>query len=292
MHDSHTHLSEEPLKSGFLEQVKNFKDIGGKYILNVSFNLESINDVISQSIELENKFPNIVQTGIGLHPVELSDITNMYLHKEIDKEIEIVEQTLQTHRKRIRAIGECGLDYYHLYSRKDFSKEEQDERIDVQKYTLRKHLEIALANNLPLTLHSRDAQDSSLCISDMLKIVSTTGKGLSRGCFHSFTGSKEYLNEILSLGFYIGFNGIITYPKAENVRELLRITPIERILIETDAPYLPPRNVRSGKSGNVKYGKPSDVVEIIEKAAKEKNITVEKFTDLTTQNYENLFLSD
>lgn len=292
MQDSHAHLTQEPLKSTALEHLKAFKGIQGKYILNCAFDVDSITEVIKQSMDFENQFPNMIQTAIGIHPETVSDFTITHLNSEVDRALEILSENLKTYKKRINAIGECGLDYYHLSTRKEFSKEELEQRIECQKYLFRNHIEIAIKNNLPLTIHTRDVTDNTHCFLDALKIIATSGKGLARGCFHSFTGPENVLKEILDLGLYIGFNGIITYPNGHNVRRLLEMTPIEKILIETDAPYLPPQKVRSGKSGSIKYGKPADVVEIIEKVSEVKGISFEKIVQITNNNYEQLFLTN
>jgi TatD DNase family protein len=287
MFDSHAHLTIEPVYSNIQRHLQEFKDIGGKHILNVTTNIQSITDAISLSITYENAFPNLIQTGVGIHPETV-------LEKDFNilNGVNFVEQTIETHRGRINAVGECGLDYYQYEFDSTLTKVNIEDLKETQRNLFRKHVELAIKYTLPLSIHSRDSMEENRCTADCLKIVSSTGKGEARGVFHSYTGSINFLNEILSLGFYVGFNGIITYPKAENVRELLTNTPLNRVLVETDTPLLPPQNVRNGKSGDVKYGKPIDVIEIVQTISKIKNMSEEKVWDQLNENYSKLFLSN
>lgn len=287
MYDSHAHLCTEPISENLQRHLQEFTDAGGKNILNVSFDVQSITDVITQSIEYENSYPNLLQTGIGIHPEYITDEKfNM------EKGIEFLLENLKTHKKRISAIGECGLDYYHFSFIPTLSEDKIEELKEQQRILFRKHIEIAIENNLPLSIHTRDSKIDNKCSADSLKIVATAGKGNARGVFHSYTGSLDYVKEILDLGFYIGFNGIITYTKAEAVRDILRNTPLNKMLVETDAPFLPPHNVRNGNSGDVKYGKPIDVQEIALMIAKVKGIPIEKTWEILNENYQNLFLTN
>jgi TatD DNase family protein len=287
MFDSHSHLTIEPVNSNILRHLQEFKDLGGKNILNVSTDIQSITDVISQSITFENSFPNLLQTGIGIHPETVLEADFNILNS-----INFLEQTLETHRNRVNAIGECGLDYYQFDYDLTLSPLQIEELKETQRNLFRKHVEIAIKNNLPLSIHTRDSKENNKCTADCLKIITSAGKGNAKGVFHSYTGSLDFLNEVLSLGFYVGFNGIITYPKAENVREILKMTPMNRVLVETDTPLLPPQNVRNGKSGDAKYGKPIDVLEIAQMISKVKNIPKEKVWEQLNDNYSTLFLSN
>lgn len=287
MTDSHVHLTIQPLSDYTLSHLKTFKDFGGKHLLNVAYTPESLIDVIQMQNEFENSFPNMIHCSSGIHPEYLLE------KKESIKQLtELLIKHIKTHLNKIKAIGECGLDYYQLQFQGDLTPEQKLEIKEDQKQLFRHHIELAKEFHLPLTIHTRDEKSSTECTQDALRLVSIMGNGNIRGCFHSFTGSQEHLEKILSLGFYIGFNGIVTYPKAENVREILRLTPLSQILLETDAPLLPPQKVRNGKSGDIKYGSPKDIYEIAQTVAKVKNVTVEKIIDITTENYEALFLSN
>ena len=289
MHDSHAHLTQQPLKDRAVDHIKEFRDNGGKYILNASFNVESVNEVIEQSIQFENIFPNTVLTAIGFHPIDVSLYQGSNKRKKLNCDLEYLTEVLKNHRKRIACIGESGLDYHYIAN---IGSDEKEEVMEMQKLSFKKHCELALKENLPMTIHCRDDQGSNNATMDALKILCDIGQGRIRGCFHSFTGTKEGLKEVLDNGFFIGFNGIITYPKAENVKDLLFDTPINRVLIETDCPDLPPQKLRSNKKAEIKYCTPRNVDEIYEKVSEVKEIKLEKLIEETNKNFESLFLSN
>lgn len=279
----------EPVKGRVEEHISEFKKKGGRYILNISYDLESSNEVISQSFQFESRFPQIIYSAVGIHPEYVTNLISQDNRLNIDKQIEAIESIVKNHRKRIHAIGEIGLEYFQL---EHTEAKQREEITEIQKIMFKRQLDIAVEYKLPVVIHCRDIIQNNQCVSDILRIVTQIGKGKIQAVFHSFTGDITELKEILSLGFYVGYNGIITYPKAQNVRDILKETPIQRILIETDCPLLPPQKVRSGKSGIVKYGKPDDVDEIIEMVSSVKNIPVEKVISETNNNFESLFLRD
>jgi TatD DNase family protein len=131
-----------------------------------------------------------------------------------------------------------------------------------------------------------------MCIEDTLRIVSQIGKGKLRGSFHSYTGDGKYVKEILDLGFHIGANGIVTYPSAQNIRDLVLKLPSERILIETDCPLLPPQSVRRNKKLEIRYGQPSDVKEILDYIAKLKGVEFSEMEKVTDKSFSDTFLRD
>jgi TatD DNase family protein len=164
--------------------------------------------------------------------------------------------------------------------------------MEAQKMSFRRHLEIALKLNKPLTIHSRDPKGETVCTEEVLKMVSEVGKGKLRGSFHSYTGETKYVKEILDLGFHIGVNGIVTYPSAQNVRDMVMTVPNDRILFETDCPLLPPQSVRENKELEINYGQPSDVKEILEFVAKLKEVDPQELEKVTDRSFTELFLSN
>ncbi len=292
MHDSHAHLSHTPLRENLIEVLKTFKAKGGKYVLNVALDYETMNEVIAQAVEAETLFPQTVFSSLGIHPDHISSLTSNFLYKEVDKGIAYLEETIISHKNRVLAVGETGLDYFHLYNRIDMGEEERESLIEAQKYSFRKHVEIAVTHDLPLTIHTRDAKGSTNCTADALKILATSGKGKARGVFHSYTGEPQYLSDIIAMGFMVGFNGIITYPNAQNVRDLLKQTPIDKILTETDSPFLPPQSIRKYKSKEEKYSQPADVREILDVLIKTKDMESDQLEAQLNQNFEALFLGN
>jgi len=281
----------EPLKSNFPKIIDTFLEKGGKYILTQSTDLEDIDT----SLELGKQYPNTIGVALGLHPtffeentVDKGRIDNVYNEgkKLLTKFVTILEKKIPS----ITAIGETGLDYYQIDLQKDISPELKKEIKDIQKESFRKHVQIAVENNLPLSIHARDINGKNECVEDVITIVAEEGKGLARGCFHSYTGDIKYIQPILDLGFCIGFNAIITYKSGEDVRKILKKTPIDRIIFETDGPFLPPQSVRKNKKIKNKFAQPGDVKEIIEVAAEVKNISSEELEKEADKNYESVFV--
>lgn len=291
MHDSHTHLTLEPLNNNYVDSVKRFRNAGGRYLLNVSYDYESIEEVIAQHRELSAKFPGLAYMALGLHP-ELIGVDTQDPFKFAQQGVEYMKDHIKTYRKKVSAIGEIGLDYFHISKEVGLDPEKKAEIIEAQKSLFTGQLEIALKENLPVTIHTRDVRGENDCIKDALSIVATIGKGKLRGSFHSYTGDIKMLEDILALGFYIGFNGILTYPSGENVRDIARVVPNDRLLLETDAPLLPPQNVRSDKSREIRHGQPEDVKEILESLAAIKGMSVETLETLSDKNFEDLFLTN
>lgn len=293
MTDSHTHLTEDQIYNDLDSYIKRFIDSQGIGLLNVGHNPES--NLLS--IKLAKKYKNHpklkYKSAIGLHPqLFCSDAhypQKILSNESLSKHLRQYEELLDTNLQLIDAVGETGLDYYRLFDDNSLSIEQKEQCVELQKLSFRKHVELAVKHNLPLTIHIRESFGQSRAANDAIKIICELGKANIRGCFHSFTGEINQLETILRLGFYIGFNGIITYKSADNVRELLRVTPIDRILLETDAPYLPPQSIRSNNSLLIKHGQPSDISEIARAAALIKEIKVEKLIEESDRNFFALF---
>ncbi|MDD4382487.1 MAG: TatD family hydrolase [Candidatus Dojkabacteria bacterium] len=290
MHDSHIHLTMEPPYSNLDELITRFKDMGGKYILSQSTDLVDY----KENINIRKKYSDTVQLALGLHPtvfqeitVDRGDIKNIF--EKSKKYISEFENIFRKNRKDIKAIGETGLDYYHFNLDNTIGEDIKEQLKQVQRLSFEKHLELAREFCLPLSIHARDVIDGTECVEDILNIIVKSGKGCIKGSFHSYTGNLESLKYILDLGFYIGFNAIITYKSGENVRDILRNVPVERILLETDGPFLPPQSIRKDKSIKEKYAQPSSVKEILEVMAKIKDIDINKLEDITDSNYTTLF---
>lgn len=294
MHDSHIHLVVEPLKSNLSDIMGRFISAGGKYVLTQGTDRSDYHD----SINIAQQYSGTVHLALGLHPTIFEEVT---IHKgESDKilsrgekEIVFFKETLDANLKNsdLKAIGETGLDYYQLNINKDVTKKQKEQLIELQKESFKEHIRAAIENDLPMSIHARDVNGSNECIEDLLNLVAQEGRGLLKGCFHSYTGDIQFVEQILDLGFHIGFNGIITYKSGEPVRKILEKTPVERILFETDGPWLPPQSVRKDSKIKEKFAQPYDIKEIIGVAAEVKNIPAEVLERETDKNYENLFLS-
>ena len=212
-------------------------------------------DVISSktALALSEKYP-YVYAAVGIHPEELGEDPHSAL-EEIRKLAE---------HKKCRAIGEIGLDYYWDVSR----KEEQKEIFAAQ-------LALACELDLPVIVHDREAHG------DCLEIVSRFPA--ARGVFHCFSGSAETAEELLQRGWYLGFDGPVTYKNARKALEVLAITPLERLLVETDSPYMSPVPMRGKRNDS------SNLVYIINKIAEVKGLAPEEIERITFENGKRLF---
>ncbi|WP_119395733.1 TatD family hydrolase [Salinibius halmophilus] len=206
--------------------------------------------------QIAGQFDNVFCTQ-GVHPHEAEDYND-----DVDSEI---RQHLAD--SKVVAVGEIGLDYFY-----DHADRKQ------QQIAFERQLQIACEADLPIVVHARDADDDTQAI---LRNFSTPLK--RKGVIHSFTAGVELAEFCLSEGFHLGFNGIITFNKAENVRDIVRLTPIEQMLVETDSPYLTPVPYR-GKPNQPKY-----VPFVCEKIAEIKGVTVESLLPELYQNSKQVF---
>lgn len=295
MHDSHIHISLSPLKENITDDIQEFLDNGGKKILIQTTEIDDYQDSIILLLSLKDKFPNILDLALGIHPsrieegVSKNSLENTDVFKFAKKQLDIFETEFIKNKKIISAIGECGLDYYSMNEYFQFTKQQKEEIKEAQRRVFTKLCSIAVSNNLPMSIHARGESGDGSCVKDTLDIIAKEGKGILKGSFHSYTGDKKFLEKILNLGMYIGFNAIITYPSGENVRDILKATPLDRVLFETDGPFLPTQSVRKKKNSHKKYGRPVLIKEIIEKASEIKNEPYEKVEAITDNNYITLF---
>ena len=292
MHDSHVHLSLSPIKENLKRITDDFVKDNGKYILNMGTEPDDWFTVLETKKIAD--IPNVIYSGLGIHPTiyveNLSDLKNSTnLFKFSQKTISKLEKIYEESSALLNVVGETGLDYFQMYKEDDIDSEIIKDIKEIQQNAFRRHCQLALQYSLPMSIHARELIGKDDCVEDTLKILAEEGKGKIKGVFHSYTGTQEGLQKILDMGFSIGFNAIITYPSGENVRELLKATPIDRILFETDGPFLPTQNTRKNRKAQLPFGKPSDVREIMEIAAEIKGITVERLEEETDKNFELLF---
>lgn len=249
--DSHIHLDMKVFDEDRENVIKNSIENGVKYFLNVGYDLES--SINSDELSKKYKF---IYASIGFHPHDSKDFKNEYLLK-FEKMIK--------ENKKIVAIGEIGLDYYRNLSPKE-----------IQKDVFIKQIEFSIDMKLPIIIHERDS------FWDTVEILKKY-KGKVNGVFHCFGGDISKLREVINLGFYIGLGGTITYPKNVVLRETVRRAPLERILMETDAPYLPPQNFRG------KRNEPKFLIFTAEYLAKLIGISLEKLSEISNKNFSELF---
>lgn len=285
MQDAHIHLTTQPLYDYREHSLHNYVKKGGKYILNTSNCLETCYKALEIHKEFKHRYPNLIQSSLGIHPEK-------FFEKQTDVSIQIKElrKVVNENIKDIHAIGECGLEYHNLLNQHGLEFKEKEEIIEKQKAAFREQINIAKENNLPMTIHTRDEKDSDYCTQDMLHILVSEGNMNLRGCMHCYVGNKKFLKDFLDIGLYIGFNAIITYKSGINVRELVKKTPTEKILLETDAPFLPTQNTRKDKKRVINFGQPEDILEIAKAVGEIKGLQTEEVIEITTNNYKNLFI--
>jgi TatD DNase family protein len=206
------------------------------------------------AVRLAEQYPFFVAT-VGVHPHDAAKATD-------DTYAELRE--LIGHPK-VKAVGEIGLDFHY-----DFSPR------DVQRRVFEKQLEIAAEAGKPVVIHTREAWD------DTLAVLRERWSGA--GIMHCFTGDEEQARQALDLGFHLAFGGVLTFPKAEAVRQAARITPDERLLVETDCPYLAPVPMRG------KRNEPAFLVKTVERLAEVRGVAPEQIAAQTTRNFERLCL--
>lgn len=271
--DAHAHLASSPKSYSDINSViTTARKKGVERIVDAAIDLETSEEVLA----LHSKFPNTVIPTIGIQPEKLVPGSDIYDEKiDSSKAIEsIVKELRVIYEKgegKYKAIGECGLDYYWLEEDSKISVDSKVKSQSLQKELFRKQIEFAYRVNLPVIVHSRGAEDE--CLKTILKVL-TNGKDSYdkkaknsniKVLFHSFTGSIETAKRIFEEGYYISFNGILTYPKADDIREIFKIgwcNYREQVLSETDSPYLPPQSKRGG------ICVPKDVIEVVEEMSK------------------------
>lgn len=251
--DSHCHLNDLQFKEDLSQVLARAKTLKIDYMLSISTELNEVKDLET----LSETYPEIYHT-VGVHP------------HEVDKEGVPSLKTLLEKLRHPKAvgIGETGLDYYYEHSNRD-----------QQKQSFRHHIWAMKETGIPLVIHSRDAEEDILALLKEEHVQEC----LLPGVIHCFSGTKEFAKIALDLGFYISFSGIVTFKNAEALREIAKNAPLDRILIETDAPYLAPTPHRG------KRNEPAFVIHTAEKLSELREVPLKTIAETTTRNFFTLF---
>jgi len=248
--DSHCHLNFDPLNSSLPAVLTRARESGVSHMLCVSVTLEKFPEVRDLAQAHDN-----IYASVGVHPNE----------REVGEPTP--EQLVAlAHHPRVVAIGETGLDYYR-----------SDGDLGWQQDRFRNHIRAARECRKPLIVHTREAP------ADTLHILAEEGAREAGGVMHCFTESWEVARAALDLGFYISFSGIITFRNADSLREVARRVPLDRLLVETDCPYLAPVPFRG------KTNEPAYVRYVAEKIAQVRGTTLDDISEATTNNFFRLF---
>ena len=251
MIDSHCHLDHEPLISNLDQILDRAKEVGINKILTICTTLDSfikIKEIIKKD--------KIIYGTYGIHPHETKN--NKINSKLIIEEI--------NNNKKIIGIGETGLDFFYNHSdKKD------------QLNSFEEHIKAAIELNMPLIVHSRNAENETFDILNQFK------KDNLKILMHCFTGSKDFAKRLLNLNAYFSASGIITFKNSVELQETFKIIPLDKLLIETDSPYLAPEPNRGKKN------EPSFVKFTADKLALIKDLSSKNLIEITTRNFNNLF---
>ncbi len=248
--DSHAHYDDRQFDEDRNELLLSMNENGVGTIVNVGSTLRSCEKVV----ELAAEYPN-VYAAVGVHPDEVGDLN--------EETFAFVKEQCQ--KDKVVAVGEIGLDYYW-----------DNESHDVQKEWFIRQLDLARELNLPVIIHSREAA------ADTLEIMKEHAKGL-RGVIHCFSYSVELAREYVKMGFHIGVGGVVTFKNGRKLKEIVEELPIEKILLETDCPYLAPVPYRGKRNSSV-Y-----LTYVAEEIAALKGILVEEVISQTEKNAKELF---
>ena len=250
--DSHCHLAYLKENVSLDSIIQNAKDENINLMLNIATKLSEFDKLI----KISNKYEEVYFT-LGIHPHEASQMCENITKK-------IYENSSNS---KFIGIGETGLDFHYNHSEKKS-----------QILSFEKQIEISQELSLPLIIHMRDAEE------DTIRIIKQKNKlkNLS-GVIHCFTGTQNFADEMLELGFYISASGVITFKKSDELRNIFSLLPINKILVETDSPYLSPEPLRG------KINQPSHIIHTIKKLAEIRSMNYNDVVNITNVNFFKLF---
>lgn len=249
--DSHCHIDFPDYADGVAPLLANMRDADVGYALCISVNLENFPRVLAVAQAHDNVF-----ASVGVHP-----------DHDDGREPDVAELVALAAHPRVVAIGETGLDYYRM-ARED---------VDWQRARFRAHIRAARQAGKPLVIHTRNAAE------DTLAIMAEEGAGEAGGVMHCFTESQAVADAALAMGFHISFSGIVTFKNAKALKEVARHVPLDRLLIETDAPYLAPTPHRGHRN------EPAFVRHVAEEIAALRGISLDEVAQASTRNFFQLF---
>ncbi|MDR3326142.1 MAG: TatD family hydrolase [Rhodospirillaceae bacterium] len=250
--DSHCHLDSSDFHGDLDVLVKRAIEIDVGIIVNVGTKILEFNKIL----ELVNQYDNVYCT-VGLHPHEVTDTTVANIAQLV---------TMSEHPKVI-GFGETGLDYF--YNKKLSTQ---------QQISFRNHIKASRITGLPIIIHTRDADEDTISI-----LIEEATIGPYSGLIHCFNSDQQFAKKVIALGLYISLSGIITFNNAENLRETVRGLQLDRLLIETDAPFLTPVPNRGLRN------EPAFIVHTAKKLAELKNLELSDIATITTENFFRLF---
>ena len=247
--DTHAHLNDSAFDADREELLGKLPSMGISYVMNAGCSLQSSQEIIAMA----EKYP-YVYASVGSHPDSCDEVNE-----------QVLEQYRQMCRhEKVKAIGEIGLDYHY-----------EDIPREIQKAAFCAQMELAKEVDLPVIVHEREAHQDSMAIVEAFPTVT--------GVFHCFSGSAEMAQWLVERGWYIGFTGVLTFKNAHRAIEAASAIPLERIVLETDCPYMAPEPFRG------KRNHPGYLGKMAEKLAEIKGVSLEQVQEITTQNGKRLY---
>lgn len=253
--DSHSHLNDEKFDDDREEVIENICKSGVTNFITAGYSVESS----KKALEISKNY-DFIYTTAGISPNDIPQNED-----ELWKELKEIEDLVNKNSKKIVAIGEIGLDYYW-----------NTENKELQKKAFIEQIEIANKCDLPIVIHTREA------VMDTLQILKDNNV-LKKGVFHCCPQNRELIKEALKLGFYISFAGPITFKNSKNAEEMINLVPNDKLLIETDSPYLSPEPYRG------KRNTPANVRFVAQKVADAKGLTIDEVANITYNNTIKIF---
>ena len=251
--ETHAHYDDEQFDSGREALLASLPDCGIKRVVNIGASIASTRN----SIELAEKY-DYIYAAVGVHPSEISELNEERFAwlRELTK------------LEKVVAVGEIGLDYYW---------DKEPEVQELQRYWFKRQMDLAREEGLPIVVHSRDAAE------DTLRVMKEAHAEEIPGVIHCYSYSPEMAVEFVKMDYYIGVGGVVTFKNAKKLKETVEKIPLERILLETDCPYMAPEPHR-GKRNDSTY-----IPYIVEKIAELKQVTPEEVEQITWQNAMNFY---
>ncbi|OGE20125.1 hypothetical protein A3A14_01290 [Candidatus Daviesbacteria bacterium RIFCSPLOWO2_01_FULL_43_38] len=272
--DTHAHLYYGSFQPDLDQVIRRAKDANLKAIINIGTDLESS----KKSIELENNQIKLY-ASIGIHPHEATQYSkSRQMSSDRGSNVQL-EQIYTRDPEKVVAVGECGLDYFFndaiasTSASLSINSAWQSQVKKLQRQLFLDQINLAKKLNLPLIIHCRDSWADIF----LPELQGTTG------VFHSFTATETEAKKALDLGYYLGLSCIVTYPKNEHLRQIIKWAPLNRLLTETDCPFLPPQTQRGQRN------EPANITEVIKVIARMKSLSEDQITQAVWQNTTQLF---
>lgn len=252
--DSHAHYDDTAFDEDRDILLSGMKDSGIDYIVNISASM----DTLYKTLEIVKKYPYVYGSA-GVHPSECGELT--------ENDIDIIKNVCSD--KKIVAVGEIGLDYHY-----------PEPARDIQKKWFERQLDVASERDMPVVIHSREAAEDTM---DILKNYNDRLRKHNRGVIHCFSYSPEMAFQYIDMGYNIGIGGVLTFSNAKKLKKVVREIPLEKIVIETDCPYLAPTPHRGERNDS------TFLPYVIKVIAELKNITEEKVIEVTAENASRMY---